>query len=208
MWFRDYSTPIFMNYLYTIFIAYLIGSIPSGLILSKAIWKKDLRKYGSHNIGATNAWRVLGKEAGIIIFALDFLKGLLGVFVGIWFSTGAVHNPNLLMLGGIMAIVGHSYPIFLFFRGGKSVATSIGVLTMLMPKVAVLTVIIWFLIVLFSRYVSLASITAAITVPFQACFWNAPWQYIILTVLAAILVAYRHKDNINRLLMGTEPRIY
>ena len=120
-----------MMYLAAAIAAYLIGSIPSGLILGKLIWHKDLRDYGSHNIGATNAWRTLGKGAGIAVFVADSLKGQAGVMLGLLL----VGTPLAAVIGGLCAILGHSFSLFLRFHGGKGVATSLGVLTMLMGQV-------------------------------------------------------------------------
>ena len=114
--------------------SYLVGSIPSGLILGKGIWNIDLREHGSHNIGATNAWRTIGKQAGILIFLCDLLKGVFGVWVG-----GSLSGtPLALVLGGVFAIVGHSWSFFLQFKGGKGVATGLGVILSLMPIPALL----------------------------------------------------------------------
>ncbi|WP_462331667.1 glycerol-3-phosphate 1-O-acyltransferase PlsY [Schwartzia sp. (in: firmicutes)] len=184
-------------------LSYLIGSIPTGLILGKLLWGVDLRQHGSHNIGATNAWRTLGKGPGIIIFLLDFLKGVVGVALGMYF----VGTPLMMVLGGIMAIVGHSWSILLKFKGGKGVATGLGVIVMLMPSTALLVFLIWFVIVLITKYVSLGSIVAAACVPLFAWLFDRPCEYIAFSVLAAVFVIYRHKTNIGRLLNGTESKI-
>lgn len=184
-------------------LSYLIGSIPTGLILGKLLWGVDLREHGSHNIGATNAWRTLGKGPGIIIFLLDFLKGVIGVALGMYFAG----TPLMMVLGGIMAIVGHSWSILLKFKGGKGVATGLGVIVMLMPSTALMVFLIWFVIVLITKYVSLGSIVAAACVPLFAWLFNQPCEYIGFSVLAAVFVIYRHKTNIGRLLNGTESKI-
>ncbi|WP_196594686.1 glycerol-3-phosphate 1-O-acyltransferase PlsY [Pectinatus sottacetonis] len=198
-----------MSYLSTLIIGYFIGAIPNGLIIGKLIWHTDLRQHGSHNIGATNAWRTLGKKAGISIFLLDFFKGVLGVLTAVIVSNYNMIEPTpfLLILGGIMAIIGHSCSIFLLFKGGKGVATGLGVIAMLMPKAALCVFILWFIIVLFTHYVSLASIVAAVSVPLQAYYWDKSWQYIIFGILAAAFVVYRHHENIQRLINGTETKI-
>ena len=184
-------------------LSYLIGSIPTGLILGKLLWGVDLREHGSHNIGATNAWRTLGKGPGIIIFLLDFLKGVIGVALGMYFAG----TPLMMVLGGIMAIVGHSWSILLKFKGGKGVATGLGVIVMLMPSTALMVFLIWFVIVLITKYVLLGSIVAAACVPLFAWLFNQPCEYIAFSVLAAVFVIYRHKTNIGRLLNGTESKI-
>ncbi len=183
--------------------SYLIGSIPNGLIFGKLLWGVDLRQHGSHNIGATNAWRTLGKGPGFLIFFLDFLKGVFGVCLG----SLSHFEPTALVLGGIMAIVGHSCSIFLRFQGGKGVATGLGVIAMLMPKATILIFLLWFFIVYLTGYVSLGSIIAASAVPFFAWWGEEPGAYIVFGIAAAIFVIYRHKTNIQRLLAGTESKI-
>ena len=183
--------------------SYLIGSIPNGLIFGKLFWGVDLREHGSHNIGATNAWRTLGKGPGFLIFFLDFLKGVCGVYLGSLTDS----SPTSLVLGGLMAIVGHSCSLFLRFKGGKGVATGLGVIAMLMPKTTILIFLLWFLLVYFTGYVSLGSVVAASFVPFLAWWGHEPEAYIVFGITAAIFVIYRHKINIQRLLAGTESKI-
>ena len=180
--------------------AYLIGSIPTGLILGKLIWKKDLRRFGSHNIGATNAWRVLGRKAGILIFILDFIKGQLGVMLG----ACIFGSPCAMVLGGFAAIVGHIFPIFLGFKGGKGVATALGVIAALMPKVTIIVTVVWLLLVLITRYVSVGSIVAAVLTPILAAFFNEPTIYFLFTLIIALIIVFRHRENITRLKMGRE----
>ena len=191
------------EYLLTGVIAYLVGSIPSGLILGKLFWHTDLRKYGSHNIGATNAWRTLGKLPGIIVFLADSLKGQAGVLLG--FSL--VGTPLAAVIGGLLAIVGHSFSLFLRFHGGKGVATSLGVLTMLMGNVTLIVFVLWFTIVYMTRYVSLGSVVAGVLTPILAALFAYPMEYIVFTVIAALLVIVRHRENIKRLMNGTENKI-
>ena len=171
------------NFLIVIICSYVIGSIPSGLVLGKGIWHVDLREHGSKNIGATNAWRTLGKFPGFVIFLADLIKGLLGVYLGMTL----VGSSIAMILGGILAIVGHSASIFLKLKGGKGVATGLGVLI--------------------SKYVSLASIVAAAFVPILAYAFDMPMEFVIFGIVAAIFVIYRHKTNIVRLLNGNENKI-
>ncbi|EEQ48855.1 glycerol-3-phosphate 1-O-acyltransferase PlsY [Selenomonas flueggei] len=192
-----------MMYLAAAIAAYLIGSIPSGLILGKLIWHKDLRDYGSHNIGATNAWRTLGKTAGIAVFIADSLKGQAGVMLGLLL----VGTPLAAVVGGLCTILGHSFSLFLRFHGGKGVATSLGVLTMLMGQVTFIIFVIWLTIVYVSRYVSLGSVVAAFLTPFLAALYGYPTEYVLFTAVAAILVILRHRENIERLMHGTENKI-
>ena len=191
------------EYLLTGVIAYLVGSIPSGLILGKLFWHTDLRKYGSHNIGATNAWRTLGKLPGIIVFLADSLKGQAGVLLGL----SLVGTPLAAVIGGLLAIVGHSFSLFLRLHGGKGVATSLGVLTMLMGNVTLIVFVLWFTIVYMTRYVSLGSVVAGVLTPILAALFAYPMEYIVFTVIAALLVIVRHRENIKRLMNGTENKI-
>ncbi|MBR5913711.1 MAG: glycerol-3-phosphate 1-O-acyltransferase PlsY [Selenomonadaceae bacterium] len=182
--------------------SYLLGSIPNGLIFGKLIWHKDLRQFGSKNIGATNAWRVIGAKAGILIFLLDFLKGALSVglaktFVGDeWVMVGA----------GLLAILGHTFSIFLKLRGGKGVATGLGVISVMMPQVTAIVFATWLIIFLVSRYVSLASIIVAALTPILAFTFDEPIAFVIFGAAAALFIIIRHRENIIRLIHGKENR--
>ena len=180
--------------------AYIIGSIPVGLILGKLIWKKDLRRYGSHNIGATNAWRILGRKAGILIFLLDFIKGQLGVLLGACMFC----LPGAMVVGGFFAMLGHIFPIFLGFKGGKGVATSLGVIAALMPKVTAIVFVTWVILFILTRYVSVASIVAAVLTPILAAVFREPTIYFLFVLVMAIFIVLRHKENIARLKSGHE----
>lgn len=184
-------------------LSYLVGSIPNGLIIGKTIWGIDLREHGSHNIGATNAWRTIGKTAGFTIFFLDLLKGVLGVWFGMKFGG----TPLALVFGGIFAIVGHSCSIFLKFKGGKGVATGLGVIAMLMPMPTLIVFGVWLIIVKITGYVSLGSIVAAALVPALAWYFDRPREIVLFGVLAAAFIIVRHRENISRLLSGTESKI-
>lgn len=184
-------------------ISYLLGSIPNGLILGKAIWGVDLRQHGSKNIGATNAWRTIGKAGGISIFALDFLKGAVSAYLGLHLGGSELAG----VLCGILAIAGHSWSVFLAFKGGKGVATGLGVIAALMPMVTLIVFAVWFAIVYFTGYVSLGSIIGAALVPILALFFGLHTEFLILGLIAAVFIIYRHKSNIERLLNGTESKI-
>ena len=193
-------------------ISYILGSIPNGLILGKMIWNTDLRQHGSGYIGATNAWRTIGKPAGILIFLLDFLKGAIAALMPALITFIGLNAPEeyiyvLVVLCGIAALVGHSCSIFLGFKGGKSVATGLGVLSMMMPQVTVMVFLIWFLVVISSGYVSLGSIIAAGLVPILAWLIGYHPAYQVFGLFAAVFVIYRHKSNIERLRNGTESKI-
>ena len=184
-------------------ISYILGSIPNGLILGKAIWGVDLRQHGSKNIGATNAWRTIGKAGGISIFALDFLKGAISAYLGLHLGGSELAG----VLCGILAIAGHSWSVFLAFKGGKGVATGLGVIAALMPEVTLIVFAVWFAIVYFTGYVSLGSIVGAALVPILTLFFGLHTEFLILGLIAAVFIIYRHKSHIERLLKGTESKI-
>ena len=183
-------------------LSYLLGSIPNGLIFGKWFWHKDLRNYGSHNIGATNAWRILGAKAGILIFLLDFLKGALSVVLAKIF----LGDAWLMVCAGILAVLGHTFSVFLGFRGGKGVSTGLGVICMLMPKVTACVFLIWLAIFLATRYVSVASIIASIMTPILAVAFDEKIPFVVLGVVAAIFIIFKHRENISRLRKGRENR--
>lgn len=183
-------------------LSYVIGSIPTGLILGKAFYRRDLRRLGSGNIGATNAFRVLGKKGGAAVFLIDFFKGELAVLLGMI----CVGTPAAMMLCGMFAIIGNIFSIFMQLKGGKGVSTTLGVLSILMPKVALAVVIVWGAVVFATRYVSLGSITAAILTPIFTAFLQYDIYYVIFAVIAMAFVISRHRENLNRLRMGREHR--
>lgn len=192
-----------MDWATMLIAAYLIGSIPFGLVIGKLIWKKDIRRLGSRNIGATNAWRVLGRKAGVLTFLLDFLKGQLGVLAG----ACIVGSPCAMVAGGFCAMVGHIFPIFLGFKGGRGVAAGLGVIAALMPKVTAIVVIVWLALVILTRYVSVGSIVAATLTPILAAFFKVPNEFFAFALVAAIVIVWRHKENILRLKAGRENKI-
>ena len=189
--------------LFSLLLAYLLGSIPNGLWLCLLLYKKDIRNYNSRNIGATNVWRTFGKAPGFIVFLLDFAKGALAVY----FASHLAGTPEAMVAAGLVAIVGHSLSIFLKFKGGKGVATGLGVIAVLMPTVTGIVFLVWLAIVYATRYVSLGSIVAAALVPVLAYALHAPRIYVILGFVAAILVIVRHRANIARLMQGKENKV-
>ncbi len=185
-------------------LSYLLGSIPNGLILGKGIWGVDLRQHGSGNIGATNAWRTIGKAGGISIFALDLLKGAISAYLGLHLGGSELAG----IVCGLLAIAGHSWSIFLGFKGGKGVATGLGVIATLMPWVTLIVFAVWFAIVKVTGYVSLGSVVGAILVPILAIVFGLHTDFMVLGLIAAVFIVYRHKSNISRLLNGTESKIH
>lgn len=184
--------------------SYLIGNFSAAYILGKMFKKEDVREYGSKNAGATNALRVFGKKIGILAFILDVLKGVLAVYIG-----GKFLDYNGKLIAGIFVVLGHNYPIILGFKGGKGIATSIGVMLSLHWPTAIVCIIIGVLIIAKFRYVSLGSITAASLVPIIGSIMKRPFnkEYFITTLILAIMAVYRHRSNIKRLVNGKEFKI-
>jgi glycerol-3-phosphate acyltransferase PlsY len=191
------------------FFFYLVGSIPTGYLLGKSRGL-DIRQHGSGNIGATNVWRVMGRNWGLVAFTADFLKGFLPLYLLRALSfpdEGAWTVALLLVLCGLAAIIGHNYTPWLGFKGGKGIATSAGVLAALMPPVLGIALSLWIVATLVTRMVSVGSILAAVSLAPLACyFYPGNWIYFGLACLAGLLAIIRHKSNIQRLLAGTESR--
>lgn len=187
--------------------AYLCGSVPYGLLAGK-ICGKDLRREGSGNIGATNALRVLGKTWGYPVFFLDFLKGFLPLFL--LRQSEGISEP-IIIGAGILVIIGHNYPIWLGFRGGKGIATSGGVILGLFPpSVFLSSLVAWILFFFSTRFVSVASMAAALMLSISTWLLfsmerASPWLAVLATLMT-IMAILRHRSNIQRLLAGTEPR--
>ena len=191
-------------------LSYLIGAFPSGLIIGKLFFKKDIRQYGSGNTGATNSFRVLGRPAGFIVTFLDIFKGFITVFFPLWFP---VHADGVIstfftngLIVGLFAILGHVYPIYLKFNGGKGVATSAGVVLGVNPILLLILAIIFFSVLKIFKYVSLSSIIAAISCVIGSIIIH---DYILLAVsgIVSIILIIRHKSNIVRIFKGEEPKI-
>lgn len=197
-----------MIYFAAAVVAYLLGSIPFGFIAG-VIAGVDVRKHGSGNIGATNILRVLGKRYGYAVFVADLLKGLMAVRIALWLAR---FDPSKAYWIGILAaffvVVGHSFPVWLRFRGGKGVAAAAGACLGLVPLVTLIAVVVWVVTFLIFRYVSLASIVAAVVLALAALLlgYAADPVLLIFTCLIAALIILRHRSNIIRLFQGREPR--
>jgi acyl phosphate:glycerol-3-phosphate acyltransferase len=187
-----------------IFIAlfgYLLGSVPTGLILAKLFSKVDPRKIGSQNIGATNIFRTAGKSLGILTLVGDLLKGAIPVVIAIQWG----ESDLWIAMSGLTPLLGHIFPIFLGFKGGKGVATALGVYLVVSPIAVLIEFLIFAGIVWKWRYISLGSITCATTIPILIAFFRSDSQaYFIVSVIIAALILFRHQTNISRLLQGTE----
>lgn len=201
------------GYILTLLIAYLLGSIPTGFLVAKARGI-DIRTVGSGNIGATNVFRILGKPAGLLVLLADAAKGWLAVFVvaklfTTWFYPTAGSTPRewFAICAGVAAILGHNYSCWLHFKGGKGIATSAGVFVALVPWPLLIILSIWVVVFALSRYVSLASISAAFALPFAAWARGESRTLILVTAALGAMAIYKHKANIKRLINGTENRI-
>ncbi|HTT32376.1 MAG TPA: glycerol-3-phosphate 1-O-acyltransferase PlsY [Methylomirabilota bacterium] len=188
--------------------AYLLGSLPFGVILARLFGGTDVRKAGSGNIGATNVARVVGPFAGILTLVLDTAKGAAAVFLAEWLSHG---DAIWLTSAALAALVGHCFPVWLKFKGGKGVATAAGVFLMLSPLACALALAVFAIVVILWRYVSLGSIFAAAAMPLLMYFFWAPRHAPPLAITfgalaAALLIIFQHRGNLQRLLAGTEPK--
>jgi acyl phosphate:glycerol-3-phosphate acyltransferase len=183
-------------------LAYLLGSIPSGLIIGKVFYKTDIREHGSGNLGGTNTFRTLGVKAGLAVTIADILKGTLAAALPVLFGLDSI-NP---LLAGVFAVIGHTYPIFAGFRGGKAVATSGGVLLFCAPLMFLTIFVVFFASLYLTKYVSLSSMLAGICAVIYAVIdWDIP--LLIAVTLLASFVIYRHRANIKRIMNKTEPKI-
>ena len=192
-----------LHFLLGFVLGHVCGSVPSGLWLVQAFHGIDIRNYGSKSIGTTNVFRIVGPKTAVLVLIADAFKGILAVGIMSYFF----HNPLLDVVTALGALLGHNYSLFLGFKGGKGVATALGLLIFMMPKVAVASFGIWLVCVLLTRYVSLGSIMAAIFTPPLAWYLGYPSAYVIFSMVAAFFVVLRHKENIHRLLTGTESKI-
>jgi glycerol-3-phosphate acyltransferase PlsY len=186
----------------TILAAYLIGSIPFALILARR-WGTDLRVAGSGNLGAANVLRTSGVTAGILVALLDMAKGAASV----WIAERVSADPGLPAAAGVAAIVGHIYPVWLRFRGGKGVATACGVFSMLTPLALPPALAIFAAVVWLTKYISLGSLLASLALPPIAYALGSPSSAVLAALAAATIIAFRHRANVGRLRTGTERRI-
>lgn len=190
-------------------LAYLLGSIPSGLIIGKLFYHTDIREHGSGNLGGTNTFRTLGKKAGFAVTILDILKGTAATVLPYIFTVQANNWPDWIALPlvcGLLAVVGHMYPVFAGFRGGKAVATSGGILLGYEPTLFLILFICFFISLYLTRIVSLSSMTIAFVAVIYVLFSNDLSLQLLIFCLAAFIF-YRHRANIKRILQKTEPKV-
>lgn len=195
----------------SLFTAYLIGAIPTGFLFAKYLKGIDIRTLGSGNVGATNVYRSIGKGPGFMVLFLDILKGALPVLILPMIfkldasSSISMHSYKLLI--GASSITGHVWTIFLNFKGGKGVATTAGVMLVLAPKVVFVAFILWVIVFAASRYVSLASIIASVSLPISGLAFKMDKSIIVFLLILCVLGIYTHKSNIHRLLKREEHKI-
>ncbi len=185
-------------------LAYVIGAIPTGLLVARQFARIDIREHGSKNIGATNVWRVLGWKLGLATFLLDVGKALVAVLAVPLLAAGAI--PDLAVYTGLAVLLGNFFNVFLGGRGGKGVATSLGVFLGLAPLAVACALGLFVVLVWATRFISVGSIGAALALPFLAYGFGASTALMVMVVVVAALVVFKHRTNIRRLAAGTETR--
>jgi len=189
-------------------LAYVIGSIPFGLVVGKLFYRTDIRNYGSGNIGATNVFRSLGPMAGVLVWIADILKGLVPVLL---VKLALSQNPEVVPLVGVVAgtaaVFGHLHSVFLRFYGGKGMSTTGGMAIGLWPWVALILFLAWFIVLVTTRFSSVASLTIAIGLPILVSIFYPTTEYIVFSVMLAVILIYKHRSNIARLISGKELRL-
>ena len=191
-----------VGFIVLLVLAYLAGSIPFGVVVGKLFYGVDVREHGSGNVGTTNVFRVLGKKAGSIVMVCDILKGYIPAAIA-----AALFTPWAAIFIAAAPVIGHIYSIFLKGRGGKGIATGAGVVLALVPLAFLIIFATWIALILLTRYVSVASLVAAVLVPVLTIAFDEPLPYQIAGVLVAVLVWWAHRGNIRRLLAGEEHRV-
>lgn len=192
-----------MNTVLALIGAYLIGSLSFGVLAGKLLKGIDIRQHGSGNAGTTNIQRTVGTGPAIVVLLLDVGKGVAAVLL----AQRLTGEPTVMMLAGALSILGHNWPVFFRFKGGRGIATSIGVFLGLTPVVILIATAIGVALIALTRYVSLGSIVGAISIPFLMLIYNMPPSYIFFGTVVAGLAVWRHRDNITRLVNGTENKL-
>jgi len=198
-----------------IVLAYFIGALPTGLVLVRLLRGEDIRKHGSGNIGTVNVLRVAGPAVAAAVLLVDVLKGLIPVLLALHAGGPAAGDaaikaglaPWAVVAAGLAAIAGHNWSIFLGFRGGKGIATSFGVLAGLSLQAALVAAIVWVVVVAITRFSSLGSLVAMVSVPIVLWRLRTPPEYVAFGIIASLFAIYRHRTNIQRLVAGTELRV-
>ncbi len=201
-----------MEYLIFSIIAYLLGSIPSAVWVGKAWYNIDVREHGSKNAGATNTFRVLGKKPGIFVLSIDIAKGALATFLPMIFLNSTIEKDLIIqiqIIAAILAVIGHVFPIFAQFKGGKGVATSLGVIIGLQPIAALICVVLFLIVFILFQFVSLGAMVAALSFPLVVRFVieeDSNWLF-SFSILLSFLVIFAHRQNIVRLMKGEEAKM-
>ncbi|MGN1270302.1 MAG: glycerol-3-phosphate 1-O-acyltransferase PlsY [Clostridia bacterium] len=204
------------TYIIVAIIAYLIGSVNFSVIISKKMAGFDVREKGSGNAGSTNVLRTVGKKAAIITLICDILKGVVSVAIALLAGKiiNGLNNAVLVELAGIFVILGHTFPIFFKFKGGKGIATSLGVLLITNWQIGLICLVFALILMALTKMVSVGSIAAGILFPVLVAFINenyiipkTDWSYLIFSIALALLVVYNHRENIKRILNGTENKL-
>ena len=193
-----------MKIVLVIIICYVLGSIPFGYIVGKLFKKMDIREYGSGNIGATNAFRILGPSLASLVVIGDIGKGILSIYLVQYLN---IDNLLILTIAGLAVICGHDWSLFLGFKGGKGIATTFGVIFVFNPIISFLGLIVWGVVVIATRYVSLASIFAVISIFILTILFKQPYEYILFSAIILVLGIFNHKENIKRLRLNKERKI-
>ncbi|MCK9554196.1 glycerol-3-phosphate 1-O-acyltransferase PlsY [bacterium] len=191
-----------MNFLIIFIISYIIGSFPTAFIICRFLSGRDIRTMGSGNVGATNVARLFGFKYGVITFLLDCFKGFLPVFLVI--RSYGIHS-NLVFISAAAVLLGHMWPVFLGFKGGKGVASGVGIIIALNLPAACVSFGVFIVVFVMFRYISVSSITAAILMPFIMWYFASPLKIVVFISFASLLVVYMHRKNIRRLITKTEP---
>ncbi|MBI1871423.1 MAG: glycerol-3-phosphate 1-O-acyltransferase PlsY [Chlamydiae bacterium] len=198
----------FLKWTGALLTSYLVGSIPTGYLLGKILKGVDIRQHGSGNMGATNVMRVLGKKLGILTLLIDIGKGLISVLIiAPFWGSGLIHQSLLQLSSGIASIFGHNWTCFLKFKGGKGVATSLGVFLGLAPQATLCLLVIWGVVLFLTRTVSIASIIASMALPLLLFLFGKPIEWVIGGLFLSWISIWKHQGNIRRLMAGTEPKI-
>ncbi len=192
-----------MKIILVIIICYLLGSVPFGYIVGKLFKKIDIREYGSGNIGATNAFRILGPVLASLVLIGDIGKGVFSIYLVRFLN---IDSLFILIIAGLAVICGHDWSLFLRFKGGKGVATTFGVIFSFNLVISILAVIVWVIIIIFTKYASLASISSLTAVVIFMILLKQPYEYVIFSIIILILTVFKHKENIKRLRLGKEKK--
>jgi acyl phosphate:glycerol-3-phosphate acyltransferase len=193
-----------LNALLSLAAAYLIGSMSFGFMAGKLLKGIDIREFGSGGTGTTNIQRTLGTVPALVVLALDIGKGYAAVIL----AGALTANPSgWMLLAGLLAVIGHNWPLFHRFRGGRGIATTIGVMLGLAPMVILIATVVGVSIIALTRYVSLGSIVGVILIPIMMFIFEYPWTYVLFGAVLAVFAIWRHRQNITRLLAGTENKL-